>query len=99
MKDKGEKMLNDVGYFRDEDKKDIFNRTWGITYHHSKEPIRITFDLIDNWATISSDWGEALYLTTNVYEAIARKNKELKNSKLRKQIFEERRKSKNECIK
>lgn len=97
MKEVGESKLNELGYHKVKDETDIFGRIWGITYFHDKEPIKITFDLIDNRAVIASRWGEAMYLTTNEYEAIARKNKELKNSKLRKQIFAERRKSKNEC--
>lgn len=91
MKEIGEKLLNDLGYYEERKETDIFEKVWGITYCHKKEPIRITFDLIDNRAVVAS-YGEALYLTTKEYEAVARRNKEIGKSKLRKKIFEERRK-------
>lgn len=90
MKEIGEEMLNNLGYYKKENKIDIFNRVWGITYCNNKQEIEITFDFVENLATIATTWGEAVYVETEVYEAIARKNKELKNSELRKQYFKAR---------
>lgn len=95
MKELGEEMLNNLGYHKKENKTDIFGRVWGITYAHEKQPMKITFDLAENLATIATTWGEAVYVDTETYEAIVRKNKELKNSEIRKQYFRKRKEQKN----